>query len=211
MIPRIFEGEPVIIVAGGPSLIGFDFARLAGRNVIAVNRAYEFAPGATVLWWSDARFWFNHRDRLLAHAARWKATTTVNYGSEVLPEHIHQYRVTGHKGFDPDPGALRSGNNSTFAAMHLSAHLGARKIVTLGLDMKHGPKGESHFHGGHGFEHLPETLSDLMLPWFESLAAPLAERQIEVLNACHDSALTVWRRCSIDEGLAEYERHRQAA
>lgn len=196
----------MIVCAGGPSLTGFDFARLAGKNVIAINRALEFVPAATVLWWSDARFWFNHQEKILAHAARWKATAGVNYGSEVLPGHIHQYRVTGHKGFDPAPDAVRSGNNSAYAAMHLSAHLGARKIIALGLDMKHGPKGESHFHGGHGFQHQEATLTDLMIPWFKTLAPHLAERQIEVFNASRDSALTVWRRCSIDEGLAEYDR-----
>lgn len=206
MIPRIFEREPVIIVAGGPSLIGFDFARLAGRNVIAVNRALEFVPNAQVLWWTDAKFWFRNSVKILAHPARWKATCTLNYGSEVLPAGIHQYRFTGHKGFDAEPGHLRSGNNSTFAAMHLAAHLGANLIVLLGVDMKHGPNGETHFHDGHGVLHLADTLTKLMLPWFDSLVAPLAERQIEVFNASVDSALTIWPRCSIDQGLAEYDR-----
>lgn len=205
-IPRIFDGEPVIILAGGPSLIGFDFARLAGKNVIAINRACEFVPSAQVLWWTDAKFWFRNSLKIMAHHAPWKATCTTNYGSNPPPEPIKQYRFTGHKGFDPDPRCLRSGNNSTFAAMHLAAHLGTRKMILLGVDMKHGPNGETHFHDGHGTLHLADTLVQLMLPWFDSLAAPLAERKIEVLNACHDSALEIWRRCSIDEGLREYDR-----
>lgn len=205
MIPRIFEGEPVIIVAGGPSLKDFDFDRLAGKNVIAVNRALEFVPTAQVLWWTDAKFWFHNSVKILAHPAPWKATCTINYGGIELPETIHRYRFTGHKGFDPDPGCLRSGNNSTYAAMHLAAHLGPSAIILLGLDMKHGPLGETHFHGGHGVLHLAETLTQLMLPWFQTMAPHLAERQIRVLNASPDSALTLWKRCSIEQGLAEYE------
>lgn len=205
-IPRIFEGQPVIIVAGGPSLTGFDFDRVAGKNVIAINRACEFVPTAQVLWWTDAKFWVRNSMKILAHQAPHKATCTTNYGGIDLPREIKQYRFTGHKGFDTDPGCLRSGNNSTYAAMCLAAHLGASMQILLGVDMKHGPGGESHFHGGHGVMHLADTLTQLMLPWFDSLKAPLAERQIEVFNACADSALLTWRRGTIDQGLGEYDR-----
>lgn len=206
MIPRIFEGGAVIIVAGGPSLRGFDWRRLKDKNVIAINRAYEVVPSALVLWWSDAKFWFHHREGLLAHRAPWKATCNLNYGSEPPPPEIHQYRFTGHKGLDPDEGCLRSGNNSAFAAIHLAVHLGALDIVLLGADMKHGPHGETHFHTGHGVQHQEDTLTELMLPWFDSLAAPLAARGITVTNASVDSALTTWPRCTIDQGLGQYER-----
>jgi hypothetical protein len=206
MIPRIFDGQPVVIVAGGASLIGFDFTRLAGLNVIAVNRAGEFIPGATVLWWTDAKFWHHNSIKILGHPAPYKATCTINYSGVDLPHDIHRYRFTGHKGFDPDPGCLRSGNNSTYAAIHLAAHLGARRIILLGVDMRLGPNGESHFHGGHGLVLRAETLTELMLPWFDHLKAPLAERGIEVLNASADSALHTWPRCTIDQGLAEYEK-----
>lgn len=206
-IPRIFEGQPVIIVAGGPSLIGFDWSRLTGKNVIAINRAYEVVPGAAVLWWSDSRFWRHHRDGLGAHGAMWKATCNINYHeSDALPDWVKQYVISGHKGFDEDPGKLRSGNNSAFAATHLAAHLGARRIILLGVDMRHGPAGETHFHDGHGMQHLEQTLTDLMVPYFGSLAEPLAERGIEVINASPDSALGIWPRRTIDEGLREYER-----
>lgn len=206
MIPPIFAGQPVFVVAGGPSLKSLDWSRLAGKNAIAINRAYENLPDATMLWFADARFWRMHRDRLVAHAARWKATTTLNYHpDDNLPPDIFQYRPTGHDGFDPEPGRIRTGNNSAFMATHLAAQMGAKAIIMLGVDMKHGAGGETHYHDGHGFQHREETLTDLMLPFFRSLAKPLAERGISVINASLGSALTVWPRCSIAEGLARYD------
>lgn len=211
MIPRIFEGQPCIIVAGGPSLIGFDFSRLKGRNVIAINRAHEFIPDATVLWWTDWLFWCRHKEALLAHAAPWKATSTFDYPEDQLPP-VHRYVFTGLKGFDPRPGFLRHGNNSTYAAMHLAAHLGSSLEILLGVDMQHGPKtkeqrkGASHFHSGHGWTHDEKSLKELMLPYFETLAPGLAERGVAVLNASEHSALRVWPRCSIEQGLAAYDR-----
>lgn len=212
MIPRIFENQPVLVVAGGPSLIGFDFNRLAGRNVIAINRAYEYLPGATVLWWSDGLFWLRHKEALLAHAAPWKATCQLDYPEMHLPAVIHHYVFSGLQGFDPRPGFLRHGNNSSYAAMHLAAHLGASTLILLGVDMNHGPKtkehpaGQSHFHGGHGHTHFESSLKTLMLPYFKSLAPGLAERRIAVINASEASALRVWPLCSIEQGLAAYER-----
>jgi hypothetical protein len=201
-IPRIFEGQAVAIVAGGPSLVGFDWEQLRGVPAIAINRAYEVMPFAPVLWWTDAKFWRGHHAGIEAHRAIWKATCQVGYqGIEPLPSWVTQYRFTETGGFDPDPKNLRSGNNSAYAAMHLAAHLGARRLVLLGVDMRHGAGGATHFHGGYGTPHLEENLARYMVPFFDTLAAPLAERKVEVINASPESALTVWPRCSIIEGL----------
>lgn len=202
-VPRIFEGQTIAIMAGGPSLRGFQWERLLHAPVIAINRAYEVLPMASLLWWSDARFWRHHQAGITAHRASWKATCQIGYhDGNPLPTWVTKYSFTGKDGFDPDPQCLRHGNNSAYAAMHLAAHLGARKLVLLGVDMRHGPAGETHFHDGHGLPHQEQTLTQLMIPYFSTLAGPLAERGIEVINASPNSALTVWPRCSIDEGLA---------
>lgn len=202
MIPRIFEGRAVAIIAGGPSLVGFDFGTLAGCNTIAINRAYEFVPDATVLWWSDAIFFRKHKEALHAHAAPYKASGQLNYAKDELGASIHQYIFTGHEGFDPDPGNLRHGNNSAFSATHLAAHLGAQTIVLFGVDMKHGKDGATHFHGGHGVIHIEQVMTDHMLPLFRSLAKPLRRLGIDVINANPDSALELWPMCSAHEGVA---------
>lgn len=202
-IPRIFEGQTCAVVAGGPSLQGFDWERLRGVPLVAINRALEVLPFAPVLWWSDSRFWRMHRAAIEAHAAIWKATCQINYIPEDnVPGVVTQYRFTGHSGFDDNRKNLRSGNNSAYACIHLLAHLGARKIVLLGVDMRHGAGGRTHFHDGHGLLHQEETMTRLMVPFFDTLAAPLAERGIEVINASPQSALTTWPRCSLDEGIA---------
>lgn len=206
MIPRIFDGQPCIIVAGGPSLWGFDFGRLAGLNVIAINRAYEVVPGAQVLWWSDCTFFLRHRKALEAHRAPYKASARYDYPDSVQAPWVNFYRFTGHLGFDHDPANLRHGNNSAYAAMHLAVHLGAAAQILLGVDMAAPAGKRTHFHDGHGHPLPDETLKQVMLPHFASLAPPLVQMGITVLNASPDSALRVWPRCSIDKGLAEYRR-----
>lgn len=197
-----FDGAEVFVVAGGPSLRGFDWRRLDGRRVIAINRAYEVLPGAEALWWSDARFFRNHRAGLMAHGAALKATFAYLYEDDELPKGVLRYKLSGQQGFDPDQNALRSGNNSTYAAIHLAAHLGARRIVILGLDMKHGPSGETHWHDGHkGLLNPAHVMESAMLPLFSGLVGPLEQRGIEVVNANPGSALEVWPRIAVDQAL----------
>lgn len=203
MIPPIFASATVCLVAGGPSLKNFDWSRLHGRQVIAINRAFETCPQAQVLWWSDHLFYLRNREAIDAHAAPYKATgLRSNEQHADLAAEVHRYRFTGLHGLDAEPGCVRTGNNSAFAALHLAAHLGARKIVLLGVDMKHGAAGETHWHNGHGIAHIEHTLTHQMLPYFESLKEPLAALGIEVLNANPESALLTWPRMTFDQALA---------
>lgn len=199
------------IVASGPSLAGTDWRRFEGLPTIAINRRHEDLPGATVLWWSDALYWRRARDSLTAHRAAWKATGQVGYQPDELPPEVTVYRFTGKDGFDPNPAQLRHGNNSAYAAMHLAVHLGAARLVLFGVDMRHGPAGETHCDGGHGLVHREETLRDLMVPFFKSLAPHLAAQQVDVLNASPESALTIWPRCTIEEGLQRCARPRSSS
>lgn len=206
----IFLDRPVVVVAGGPSLKGFGWWRLSGLNVIAINRAYENVPGATMLWWSDAGFWLRHQGGLMSHRAPYKATLGWGYtdGHKLHPD-VNVHQVTGRDGYDPRQGCVRTGNNSTYAAIHVAAQQGASAIIVLGLDMKY-RDGESHYHGGHGIVHEEATLTKDMIPRFSTLAGPLTQRGTKVINACADSALDVWPRCTIDEGLAFYEQEGKA-
>lgn len=197
----IDPARPVCVVAGGPSLRGFDWRRLDGRQAIAINRACETIPGARIVWWSDVRFWRRHRDAILAHPAPLKATALRDGDGERFPPEVTCRRFTGVAGFDPRPGCLRHGNNGAYAALHLAASLGARRIVLLGCDMAYGPDGRSHWHNGHGFAHRERTLAEKMLPWFQTLAEPLAQRGVRVTVAA-PTRIACWPVVSLDAALA---------
>lgn len=203
MIPPVLAGQDVVVVAGGPSLRGFDFTRLRGLNVVAVNKALYDCPDALVLWWSDVGFWRRHRGAIMQHSALYKATCQAEYKPvDLLDPHVHVYNFTGLPGWDDHPTCLRHGNNSTYAAMQVAAKAGPpRRLVVLGLDMQHGPDGATHYHDGHGFLHEERTLVDLMLPYFKGLRDPLERLGIEVRNGSPNSRVDTWPRMTIDQAL----------
>ena len=60
-VEKIFEGETIYIIGGGPSLVNFDFRQLVGCKTIAINKAILFHR-ADVCYWTDGRFytWFKN-------------------------------------------------------------------------------------------------------------------------------------------------------
>jgi len=180
----------IYIVAGGPSLRGYDWYKLKDRRVIAVNRSYEMLPWAEVIYFSDLRFFEWHREALLAHKGR-KIT-----GSRLEHPKVERYRLTGQKGLDLTPGCLRSGNNSGYAAINLAVHLGARSIMLLGFDMCFDKSG-THWHDGYTVLNRERQFSK-MLPFFDSLPPYLKTIGVTVVNACIDSRLDVFEKIPLE-------------
>jgi hypothetical protein len=99
------------------------------------------------------------------------------------------------------PGVIGGGGNSGFQAINLAVQFGAARIVLVGFDMTlaHG----AHWHGRH-----PARLNNPTMvttaKWRERLdavAPAFAALGIEVLNASPISALTAYRKVSIEEAL----------
>jgi hypothetical protein len=214
MLSPIFSANDAVwIVAGGPSLRGFNFGMLDDANVIAVNKSFMNLPNARVIWWSDTRFW------LWAQQFGWPLETHSaikccgsDHRSDVkYPPEINQFKFDGLKGLSLVPGYLRSGNNSAYAAANLAIQLGARRIRYLGLDMKLGDDGADHHYPSYPTGPIKSnTLSEKMLPLFETMVQPLRDIGAEVVNCNLDSAVTCFPKADFWEVFAGDNARRNA-
>lgn len=193
-VPRLWPDATVVCLATGPSLCAEDIAACRGRAVLlAVKDAIRLAPDADVLYCADAK-WFNcHANTLPASSLRYSLERESRKWATVL-------KNTGELGLETDPTGLRTGRNSGFQAINLAVHLGARRIVLLGYDMKVGPRKEAHFFGSHPYASTP--IYAAFVPLFHSLVAPLRSLGIAILNASRVSALTCFPKVSLAEALA---------
>lgn len=179
--PRLWPGATVVCLGGGPSLRPEDVAYCRGRaRVIAVNDAWRLAPWADVLYACDAKWWRWHT------GAPGFAGLKVSLEAPEFPG-IKRLAQGAERGFDADPGRLATGRNGGYQAIHLAVHLGARRVLLLGYDMRF-VDGRSHWFGGHPVATKAEVYGR-MIPCFESLIAPLAKRGVAVVNCTPDSAL----------------------
>lgn len=183
-------------MATGPSLVAEDVDWCRGKApVIAVNDAYRLAPWADVLYACDARWWEAHGGVMDFQGDK--------YGLEHQAHHwgVTVLKQTGRRGIETNPAAVCTGGNSTYQALNVAVHLGARRVLLLGCDMAHWPGGPSHFfgehprklHKGHAFEKWRD--------YFASAVEPLRALGITVVNCSRRTALECFPRQPLREAL----------
>lgn len=193
----------IAVVAGGPSLLGFDWERLRlpGVDVVAVNLAFRPLPFARVIWWSDQRFFRWHEDAIRQHGAECKATARLSGDKAPYPDYVTTLKFSGERGYDPVPGQLRHGNTSTYAAIHVGVDYGARRVAVFGLDMRRFPGLPAHWHEDHPIQGDAGSYAKMILN-FGHLARDLSAMGVEVVNASPESALESFTRLTHEEALA---------
>lgn len=200
VVPRLWVGDTVVLLASGPSLTQEDCDAVRGKaRVIAINRTIELAPWADALYCADAKMWKWLRgaptfDGLKYGAeARVGQVNVVDYGVTVL-------KVNNKIVLSQDSTTLAHGRNSGYQAVNLAVLLGARRIVLLGYDFQSGPHGEKHWHADHPQDSRPDF--QRWIEMFERLAPAVAAAGVDLVNATRQTSLRGVRRASLAESLS---------
>lgn len=197
--PVLCAGGTVVCFATGRSLTqeDVDYCRDKADCFIAVNDAWKLAPWATVLYSSDQSWWPFYKFVPEFRGLKVACTPTIQAGV------VLTLKRTGTSGIDWNRTGIRTANNSGGAAINLAVHLGAKRIVLLGYDM--GATGSGHFFGTHpsGLRNTATSEYSLFRTMTATMAAPLKERGIHVVNASRKSNLDCFERRTLREVLPE--------
>ena len=231
-VPKTWRGETAVILAGGPSLRGFDAGVLEPKKVevtthgdaeskfleirkrprvITINDSWHLAPRADVFYFCDKGWWQTQMDMnqrsvdgsLSFHESIYKGFWVCGNGLWYADHpQVRGLRFNGQSGLSDDPAALRHGSNSGYAAINLAALFGAKRIILLGYDMKVQSNGRTHWHDQPRPDGFASIIKDSFLPCLESLVEPLKAAGVEVLNATPGSALACWPMVTLEEALS---------
>lgn len=195
-VPRLWRGATVAILGGGPSLTldQIETVRARGWRMIAINNAYQIAMDADLLWWCDRQWYDLHRDHPDFVAFPGIRATLDNRS---LPADYHLAN-TGPAGIETAPNGVRTGSNSAHQTINLCCHLGAARVVLLGIDGKY-LDGRSHWHGGHPLPHDEAFYQDKMIPLLHTAVQPLRDLGVEVINANPNSAVDAFPRLALSD------------
>jgi len=203
-----WSGETVVIVASGPSAkdVPLDLAR--GRaKIIAINESWRLAPWADALYAADSQWWEKSRGvpefrglRVTQGDATPRKYPRIRSISLVRTGKI----VRSPKGF-LGAGSDSDGHhaNSGFQALNLAVQFGTKRIVLVGYDMRIDLG--FHWHGRHP-DGMNNPRAAGIAVWRKVLdrnATRLSLMGVEVLNASPVSALTAYRKVTLDEALSE--------
>lgn len=206
-IEPIWDGEPCLVVASGPSLTPevvreIRIARwLHGWRVMLVNDAYRALPIADVLYAADGSWWREHKGVPAFEGEKWTVHSHMADRRQ-LAEQFGLKLVWGfdETGFSKSPGGIHCGGaaaHSGFQAINLAVLFGANPIVLCGFDY-HG----THFFGEH--ENLRQALPEHyahMAQMFDCV-----ETDAEIVNATPGSKLTKFPQLDLNEALRRYDR-----
>ena len=150
-VKPIWKDQTCVILAGGPSLRGFNFDEEIGgncKNFITINDSWRLLPSGTkaINYFCDHAWWSMQLQKNLRSLDGHTSFHDMIYrGFWVTISHdpgfidhpqIHVLTNTGQRGLELDPSGLRHGSNAGYQAINLAVHLGAKRIVLLGYDMK---------------------------------------------------------------------------
>lgn len=197
-LPRVevwWPGGTVACLGGGPSLTKADveYVRTRVDGVIAINDAYKIAPWADVLYGCDAKWWYWHKGVTSFTGLRVALDPAAKRHADIIV-----LQKTGETGLELEPTGLRAGRNSGYQAINLAVHLGAKRIILLGYDMR----------GGHWFGSHPDGSGPpfaICLQRFATIVGPLAEAGVQVINCSRRTALVCFPRVPLEEALSGLE------
>lgn len=187
-----WDDQPLYIVGGGPSLRGFDFGRLAGRRVLAVNEALVNLLSVDAVFSLDNN-WARHRCSEMScfHGEKYLAV------QEFYWPYVDQSATMLHRvrrpGLSDDPGAVHVCGTSGYGALNVAYLKRARLIFLLGFDMT----GGGHWHPEPGWGGaIP------LEPWaaaFDAAADQLRAAGVRVVNCSPTSAIKAFEKISLEE------------
>lgn len=204
-----WAGKRCFIIGGGPSLKGFDFARLAGELVIGVNRSFEVIDPTIQVSIDDRFIGWAQTGHFGAIALRkWQNMTAakafIHYSwTKLVPLDHYFVPCNRAEGFGWDIDKLGHMSNSGYSALNVACCLGASDIYLLGFDMQVDPAtGKEWFHDGYKLQRKRDPYPQFM-EYFYKYADEIRGHGINVWNANPNSALKVFPFCNIDEVLQQ--------
>ena len=206
-----WSGRRCFIVGGGPSLKGFDFNRLRGERVIAINKSYFDVPFADVMFAMDrslidlitsGQLGEEYRQAFEAFGG---VKLWLDLSGNSYPTGVYSIPAAGAFGWTASlRDGLFHGQNSGYGALNLALCLGASPIYLLGFDCAKGPEGEKHYHAGYPHGSNPDALN-IFKGAFEA-GAKLLDGRARIVNLNPGSALRCFEFGEVDAVLSPVPR-----
>jgi hypothetical protein len=185
----VHAGASVIVGGCGPTLRDL----IAGEEAITIgvnDVGRLFDPTYLVVVNPRAQF-KGDRFRFVEQSNARALFTQVDLG--VVKPPVVRFKLGRYGGVEPDGDTLHYTQNSPYVAVCLAAHMGAKRIGLIGVDLT-----DDHFFARTGRHPLAGRLREIDAQ-YGRLAESLARRGIELVNLGAASRLTTLRKIRPDD------------
>jgi hypothetical protein len=180
-------------------------AAIHKKHVIGVNVSYLIGDWIDIAFFGDSGFFLQQQEGL-AKFEGLKVCCHPNIEKhkwiKYLPRNTNKTR-----GISDNPYSVCWNHNSGSAAISLAAHAGAKRIILVGFDMKLDNQSKQHWHDLYGRIANNRQKKAPVMPFhrhlrgFADIAKDARNMGIEIINACPDSAIVQFPKCSVKDLL----------
>ena len=188
----------VVIVGGGPSLLGWDLSPLCKRcYVLVVNNAVWKLPAAAGFITADMRWAEHYQDRLIAEFAGEKFIVAPEDSALRCLPGISYLRHSTELGLCDRADTVKVRGSSGYAAINAACLLGAKRIWLLGFDMAAPGR---HWFGTYPWKSaIDDSIFASWIAEFRTLAASLCAAGVSVTNVGMGSKLDCFPKQDISD------------
>jgi len=228
-VPKIWGGCDAWILGGGPSLprqfgvpssvieqvqkgalppsaYSSYMTEIHNKHVIGVNMSYRIGDWIDIVMFGDSDFFLKEQEYLYKFPGL-RVTCNPLQRDEPFVKYLER-DTTHYQGITTTPGRVSWNGNTGAAAINLAVHLGAKRIILVGFDMKV-EDNMKHWHDLYKVgpvnteRRRMKTMStfDRHLSFFPSIAADAKRLGITIINANPDSAISCFPKMTVKEIL----------
>lgn len=202
VVQSVIEGKAT------PNAYSPYMSSIHNKHVIGINMSYKIGDWIDIVFFGDNSFFLREKNNLAAFPG---IKVSSHPQVEKYPWVKYTGRDTRHpKGISTNPKMISWNGNSGAAAISLAAHLGVKRIILLGFDMKLDDAGKQHWHDLY---HRLENLKQQPVPnqrnkpgglpfnrhllGFPEIAKDAKRMGIEIINACPESAIQDFKKVNV--------------
>ena len=186
--PKIWEGETVFILGGGPSLLQSPLHLIHNERVLGVNDAFTLGNWVDACYFGDCQWWEWNRNEFREEYGGLRMTSCQRLYNLTF---IKTWKRGKPRGIETEPGHIAWNYNSGLSAINVAYHLGAVKIVLLGFDMKVNDKTQAaNWHTRYKRPPTPKIYKDKWLPCIPFIMKDARTLGVDIVNATIDTNIS---------------------
>jgi len=193
-IPKLWSGETAFILGGGPSLNDVNFDLIKEKRVIGVNNAYLLGSWVDICWFGDSRWWGWHKEKLSEFPG-----LIVSCATSLVKNNYNFLKIVARgkpRGIEQKPNCVSWNRNSGISAINFAYHLGVKRVVLLGFDMRR-IDNKTNWHDQHPCP--DKNPYEMFLRVISSVQLDAQRLKLEIINATPGSAIKVFPTMRLEE------------
>ena len=195
LIRRVTSEDDFSIAMQKHEVIASNFDLIKDKHVIGVNNAYLLGSWVDICWFGDCRWWNWHKEKVREFPGL-VATCCVS-----LVDKYQRLKVVQRgkpRGIEKRANQVSWNSNSGASVINFAYHLGAKRLVLLGYDMRR-VDDNTNWHSDHPCP--DKNPYARFLKRFPLIAKDAKALKLEIVNASPGSALDVFPIVRLEEVL----------